>query len=182
MAIRPPEARIWWNEPLHWPEIVWISIAFVWGLVMFLAMIYWHVEGEQNLSNEAYRTTPQAFAQKTQEMTEQYTVREEEGKDGVKVPVVHPPPDSDVYLIARLWQWWPILELEKDKSYRLHISSLDWQHGFSLQPVNINLQIHPGYDMVLTVRPNEAGEFSVVCNEFCGIGHHNMIGKMYVVE
>ena len=30
------------------------SVAFVWGLVMFAAMVYWHVEGEQNLSNESY--------------------------------------------------------------------------------------------------------------------------------
>ena len=22
MAIRPPETRLWWNEPLHWPEIL----------------------------------------------------------------------------------------------------------------------------------------------------------------
>ena len=177
MAISPPSERIWWKQPVPRTELVWIIIAFLWGLVMFFMMIYWHAAGEQNLSNEAYRTTPEVFAKKTQEMAETYKVREE-----ADIPVVHPPPDSDVYLIARLWQWWPILELEKDKNYRLHISSLDWQHGFSLQPVNINLQIHPGYEMVLTVRPTETGEFSVVCNEFCGIGHHNMIGKMYVVE
>jgi cytochrome c oxidase subunit 2 len=158
-------------------EIVWIIVAFLWGLTMFGMMIYWHVEGEQNLSNEAYRTTPEVFAKKADAMVEQYKVREESG-----YPVVHPPAGSDVYLIARLWQWWPILELEKDKSYRLHISSMDWMHGFSLQPVNITLQIHPGYEMVLTVTPDQAGEFGVVCNEFCGIGHHTMIGKMYVVE
>ena len=40
MAILPPENRLWWNEPLHKPEIIWISIAFLWGLVMFFAMIY----------------------------------------------------------------------------------------------------------------------------------------------
>ena len=28
----------------------------------------------------------------------------------------------------------------------------------------------------------EAGEFTVVCNEFCGIGHHQMLGKIYVKE
>ena len=158
-------------------EIVWITVAFLWGLVMFGMMIYWHIEGEQNLSNEAYRTTPEVFAEKTNAMVEQYTVREESG-----YPVVHPPPGSDVYLIARLWQWWPIIEFEKDQSYRLHISSMDWLHGFSLQPVNINLQIHPGYEMVLTVTPNQSGEFGIVCNEFCGIGHHTMIGKIYVTE
>ena len=179
MAILPPERRIWWNEPLHRMEIIWISIAFLWGLVMFFAMIYWHIYGEQNLSNEAYRIDPEVFAERAEAMTEQYTVREE-GDTGI--PVVHPPPGSDVYLIARLWEWWPILELEKDQSYRLHLSSLDWQHGFSLQPTNINIQVHPNYEMVLTIVPNEAGEFGVVCNEFCGIGHHQMLGKIYVVE
>ena len=177
MAISSPSERLWWNEPLAKMEIVWIILAFLWGLVMFGMMIYWHVEGEQNLSNEAYRTTPEVYAEKATAMVEKYTVREESG-----FPVVHPPPGSDVYLIARLWQWWPIIEFEKDQSYRLHISSMDWGHGFSLQPVNINLQIHPGYEMVLTVAPNQAGEFGVVCNEFCGIGHHTMIGKIYVTE
>jgi cytochrome c oxidase subunit 2 len=36
--------------------------------------------------------------------------------------------------------------------------------------------------MVVTVKPDQAGEYGVVCNEFCGIGHHNMVGKIYVVE
>jgi cytochrome c oxidase subunit 2 len=133
--------------------------------------------GDVFLSNEAYRTTPAAFAAKAEAMVNEFKVREEAG-----MPVVRPPPGSDVYLIARLWQWWPILEFQKDQTYRLHISSMDWQHGFSLQPVNINLQIHPEYDMVVTVTPNEAGEFSIVCNEYCGIGHHTMIGKLYVAE
>ena len=177
MAIHPPSERIWWKEPIARSEIVWIIVAFLWGLVMFFMMIYWHGAGEQNLSNEAYRTTPQAFAAKAEAMTEQYKVREEAG-----FPVVRPPPGSDVYLIARLWQWWPILEFEKDQTYRLHLSSMDWQHGFSLQPTNINLQIHPNYDMVVTITPNEVGQFGIVCNEFCGIGHHTMIGRIYVTE
>jgi cytochrome c oxidase subunit 2 len=179
MAIQPPEKRIWWNEPLHRMEIVWITVAFLWGLVMFLAMIYWHVTGKQNLSNEAYRIDPAVFAEKAEAMTDQYTVREE-GETGF--PVVHPPPGSDIYLVARLWEWWPILELEKDQSYRLHLSSMDWQHGFSLQPTNINIQVHPNYEMVLTIEPDEAGQFGVVCNEYCGIGHHTMLGRIYVVE
>ena len=52
-----------------------------------------------------------------------------------------------------MWQWYPVLELEKGQSYRLHLSSLDLQHGFSLQPVNINMQVHPGYEHVLTLTP-----------------------------
>ena len=177
MAISPPKERIWWKEPIARVELIWIIIAFIWGLIMFFMMIYWHGAGEQNLSNEAYRTTPQAFSAKVDAMVEQHKVREEAG-----MPVVHPPPGSDVYMLGRLWQWWPIIEFQKDQSYRLHISSLDWQHGFSLQPENINLQIHPNYEMVITVTPDKLGEYGVVCNEYCGIGHHMMTGKIYVVE
>jgi len=179
MALTPPKDRLWWKEPLHTSEIVWITVAFLWGVVMFSAMIYWHIEGKQNLSNEAYRIDPEVFAARAEEMTDQYTVREE-GELGI--PVVHPPPGSDIYIVARLWEWWPILELEKNQSYRLHLSSMDWQHGFSLQPTNINVQVHPNYELVLTIAPNEAGTFSIVCNEYCGIGHHTMLGRIYVVE
>ncbi len=177
MALTPPSTRIWWNERVPKVELIWISIAFLWGLVMFFMMIYWHGAGQQNLSNEAYRINPEAYAAKANAFIDQYKVREENG-----FPIVKPPAGADIYLIARLWQWWPIYELEKGQSYRLHISSLDWLHGFSLQPVNINLQIHPGYEMVVTATPNAAGEYAIVCNEFCGIGHHTMLGKMYVVE
>lgn len=175
MAISPPSERVWWRTPIARIELVWIIIALLWGVTMFGMMIYWHGAGKQNLSNEAYRVTPQAFLKKAQAEAEKYKVGEEAG-----IPVVRPPAGSDIYMVGRLWQWWPIFELEKDKSYRLHISSLDWQHGFSLQPVNINLQIHPGYDMVMTITPDQAGEYGIVCNEYCGIGHHQMTGKLYV--
>ena len=179
MALTPPEKRIWWNEPLAKAEIVWISVAFLWGLVMFFTMVFWHIQGEQNLSNEAYRTTPDAFAEKVEAFADEYKVREE-GDTGI--PVVRPPAGGDAYMLARLWEWWPVLELKKGETYRLHLSSLDWLHGFSLQPTNINIQVHPNYEMVLTVTPNETGTFSVVCNEFCGIGHHQMLGRIYVTD
>lgn len=173
----PPADRIWWKMPVGRQELVWIAISLVWCLIMFIMMPYWHVYGKQNLSTEAYQTTPAKFGAKVQAMIDEHQVREEAG-----MPVVKPPAGSDVYMLGRLWQWYPILELEKDKSYRLHLSSLDWQHGFSLQPINVNLQIVPGYEMVLEITPDQAGEYGVVCNEFCGIGHHTMVGRIYVGE
>lgn len=178
MSIHPPSERIWWKEPIAKTELVWISVSFLWGLVMFFMMIYWHAVGDQNISNEAYRITPEKFAERTEAMADKYTVRVE-GKN--EVPVVRPPP-GDVYMLARLWEWWPILEFQKGQTYRLHLGSVDWQHGFSLQPININLQVHPGYEMVVTMTPTKSGVYSVVCNEFCGIGHHEMLGRIHVVD
>jgi cytochrome c oxidase subunit II len=176
-AILPPSERVWWKQPLDRVEGIWIGIAFIWCMIMFFMMPYWHVFGKQNLANEAYRTTPEAYQKKAEAMVEKYKVREETDQ---KIPVVHPAPGADVYLIARLWQWWPILELEAGKSYRIHLMSMDWLHGFSLQPENINIEVHPGYDHVLTVTPTAPGTFSIVCNEYCGINHHTMASKLYV--
>lgn len=177
MAVMPPKEKVWWNEPVEKVELIWIFIAFLWGLFMFGFMIAWHFIGQQNLNKEAYRVAPAAYEAKVEAFANKYKVREE--KD---IPVVKPPPGTDVYLLGRLWQWWPILELEKGVSYRIHISSLDWQHGFSLQPININIQVQPGYEHVITLTPTEAGEFGVICNEYCGIGHHTMTGKIYVTD
>lgn len=178
-TLSPPAAKLWWKQPLDRVEGAWIAIALVWCLIMFAMMPLWHIYGKQNLSNEAYRTTPAAFAAKAQAMVADYTVRKETQR---QVPVVKPPPESDIYLIGRLWEWWPMFELTKGETYRLHISSMDWQHGFSLQPMNINLQVMPGYEMVVTITPDKAGEYTIVCNEYCGIGHHTMVGRIYVVD
>jgi cytochrome c oxidase subunit 2 len=161
-AIEPPAEIVWWKQPLDRVEGTWIAIALVWSLIMFIMMPLWHIYGN-----------------KTQAMVDQYTVRTE---TAANLPVVRPPPGSDVYLVGRLWQWWPLLEFERGQTYRLHISSMDWQHGFSLQPVNINTQILPGYEMVLTVTPDTAAEQTIICNEYCGLGHHNMTGKIYITE
>jgi cytochrome c oxidase subunit 2 len=179
MALSPPESKIWWNEPIGRGELVWIVIAFLWGVFMFSMMVYWHLEGKQNLATEVYRIDPAAFVAKTEAFAEEFG-KGEEGDTGI--PVVKPAPGGDAYMVARLWEWWPVLELEKGQTYRLHLSSADWQHGFSLQPININLQVHPGLEHIITMTPTETGVFSVVCNEFCGAGHHTMVGRIHVVE
>jgi cytochrome c oxidase subunit 2 len=176
-AILPPAERLWYKHPIDRVEGTWIAIALTWCLIMFAMMVGWHVWGNQNLSTETYRTTPELFSAKAQAMVDKYTVRTE---TDLQVPVVAPPPGSDVYQIARLWSFWPILELQKGKTYRLHLTSMDYNHGFSLQPANINIQMVPGFEHVVTVTPNQSGTYSIVCNEFCGIGHHQMVGRLYV--
>jgi cytochrome c oxidase subunit II len=178
-ALLPPAERVWWKQPVDRVETTWIAIALVWCLIMFFMMPYWHVYGEQNYSGEAYRISPERYTEKVGEMVAAHTVRHETDR---QIPVVRPPVGSDVYLLARLWEWYPILELEKGQTYRLHISAADWQHGLSIQPINVNVQVLPGYEMVLTVTPTESGTYALVCNEYCGILHHTMLGMLYVVD
>lgn len=167
---------VWW-KPAHRTEKVWVGIAFAWCMVLFAMMPLWHLKGGQNPSGIRYRVEPAAFMARTQEFINAYQVGEDAG-----IPVVAPPPGSDIYLVGMMWRWMPVLKLQKGAQYTLHLSSLDINHGFNLYPLNINFQVVPGYDYGLRVTPSEAGDFRVVCNEFCGIGHHTMVGRIIVTD
>ena len=167
---------IWW-KPAHPAEKVWVAIAFGWCMVLFAMMPLWHLKGGQNPSGIRHRTDPKSYLKRTQEFIAAYKVGIDHG-----IPVVEPPPGSDVYLMAMSWQWQPVLRLRAGAEYTLHLSSLDVNHGFSLNPLNVNFQVVPGYDYGLRVTPTAAGDFRIICNEFCGIGHHTMVGRVVVID
>jgi cytochrome c oxidase subunit 2 len=177
MSITSPE-KDWASKPLDREEKIWVTIALAWCLLTFILMPVWHVVGKQNPSSESYKVDSEQFEELTEAFIEKYKVGEEKG-----IAVVHPPAGSDVFVVAGGYQWNPILELEKGKEYRIHLSSTDYQHGFSIvsKKFNINYMVLPGYDYVIKVTPTEVGTYSIICNEFCGIGHHLMIGKLIVV-
>ena len=183
MSLRPLTSP-WFHAPAG-HEKLWLGLALIWCFVMSLMMPYWHFRGKQNSTGEAYRVEPAAFLART----EQFVAANRVGtyKNPLannpllqELPIVEPPAGGDAYLTGRMWQWYPALRLRQGETYRLHLSALDLQHGFSLQPLNMNFQVLPGYDHVLTITPTSKGEFTIVCNEFCGIGHHAMTGKIFV--
>ena len=167
----------WFKAP-DGNERIWIGLALCWCMVMSLMMPYWHFKGKQNTGGETYKVTPAEFTKRTEKFILANTGTETLLDEGI-APVV-PAPPGDVYLIAKQFFWFPILKLRAGETYRLHLSSADFQHGFSLQPMNMNFQVVPGYDHVLTIKPQAPGEYPIVCNEFCGIGHQNMVGKIIV--
>lgn len=170
-----PEA-LWW-KPLHRYEKTWLIVGLVFCVFLTAMMPLWFVLGRQNVPATTYRVEPLQYAAFVTRWAEANKV------DSLNnIPVVAPAPGSDVYLLGRQWQWYPILKLQKGQTYRLHLSSQDIQHGFSLQPTNLNLQVLPGYEYVATITPTTAGEFAVICNEFCAIGHHLMVGKIIVTD
>jgi cytochrome c oxidase subunit II len=166
----------WWI-PAHKSEKVWFAIAFAWCMVLFAMMPLWHWKGGQNPSGIRSKVAAADYHARVDQFVADYKVGELNG-----LPVVEPPAGSDVYLMGRMWSWYPVLKLRKGVEYTLHLSSIDVNHGFSLHPVNINFQVVPGYDYGLKIVPTEAGDFGVICNEFCGVGHHMMLGKVIVTN
>ncbi len=170
-----PEGR-WW-APLGRDERLWVLVTLIWALAMFAMMqLIWPRIGDQQTVIETFRVEPTAFQGLVTEFTETHQVEERAG-----MPVVAPPP-GPVYLLAMRYQFRPILRLQQGETYELHMSSLDVQHGLSLQPDNVNFQVLPGYVTVLKITPKEVGDYVVVCNEYCGTGHHLMLGGIEVVQ
>lgn len=167
---------VWWKA-IPKQEKLWITIAFIWCLILFAMMPLWHMRGGQNPSGIRAKVTPAEYVERVERFVEDYKVGEDNG-----FPVVEPPAGAHIYLLARMWQWYPVLKLKKNTKYILHLSSADINHGFSLFPLNLNFQVVPGYDYGLKVEPNQSGDFRIICNEFCGIGHHTMVGKVIVID
>lgn len=165
---------VWWKK-VDPTEKLWIGIALLWCLVLSAMMPLWAFTGNQNPSFETYRTTNIDFQKKVDAYVDKRRAGEDKG-----VPVVAAAPGEDVYMLGRMWAWYPVLKLQRGQTYRLHLSSMDLVHGFSLFPLNLNFMVLPGYEYVLTVTPTQAGDVYAVCNEFCGIGHHAMVGKIIV--
>lgn len=170
--------RRWWGR-IGPDERLWLTVAFVWCLVMFTAMVGWQSIGQQRIPVESYRIDEEVFAAEVADFVAARQVDEDGG-----VPVVEPIPGEDVYLHASQFQFRPVLQLKRGVPYRLLVSSTDVQHGLSLNKMggSYNFQVLPGYLYVIRITPEDTGEFSLVCNEFCGLGHHVMTGRIVVVD
>ena len=157
----------------------WTLFAITLLVGMSLAVpVYLYMQGiEPDYVVTTYEVDNEAFMEKVEAMVARYTVRH----DGDK-PVVHMPPNSDVYIPARLYDWGKFIpELEQGANYRLHFATMAMKHAVIIREMKIMKRIKEGKAKMIEVTPTLVGEYDVICGEFCGIGHASMVGKMIVV-
>jgi cytochrome c oxidase subunit 2 len=63
---------------------------------------------------------------------------------------------------------------------RFRMTSPDVIHGFQIVGTNANVTVTPGYVSEFSINFDAPGEYLIVCNEFCGLSHHLMQGKLIV--
>ena len=73
-----------------------------------------------------------------------------------------------------------VVPMDTPVSFRA--TSADVVHGFLIEGTNINTMLVPGYVSVLPARFKAPGEHVMPCQEFCGIGHQGMWGKVKVID
>lgn len=59
--------------------------------------------------------------------------------------------------------------------------SMDVLHGVHIPMTNMSTMIVPGYVAEITTTFPKPGEFPVLCNEYCGLGHNHMWSNISVI-
>jgi len=65
---------------------------------------------------------------------------------------------------------------------RIHfvVASPDVVHGFEIVGTTVNMMAVPGEVNRVTYTFDEPGEYLILCNEYCGVGHQAMYTKLIV--
>lgn len=61
------------------------------------------------------------------------------------------------------------------------VTARDVIHGYQIERTNVNVEVIPGEVSTFGYVFDEPGVYRITCNEYCGIGHHDMLGTVTVV-
>lgn len=90
--------------------------------------------------------------------------------------------EYEAYVVAMQFVFQPnTIEVPEDSTVTFHVTSRDVIHSFSIVGTNANTMVIPGEISTMTVEVDEPGTYGILCNEFCGSGHHTMEGQLVVV-
>ncbi|HLQ95964.1 MAG TPA: cytochrome c oxidase subunit II [Pseudogracilibacillus sp.] len=75
-----------------------------------------------------------------------------------------------------------VVEIPKGATVHISATTKDVIHGFEIAGTNANMMLEPGYISTVTNTFKESGTYTLVCNEYCGTGHHLMHATIEVTE
>lgn len=96
-----------------------------------------------------------------------------------------PLPDGtiQVKLVAGRYGFYPReIKLPAGQKIQFRMASLDVLHGAHIPMTNMSTMIVPGYVSEITTVFPKPGEYPLLCNEYCGMGHDHMWSKVTVVN
>ncbi|MCT2537336.1 cytochrome c oxidase subunit II [Aquibacillus koreensis] len=69
-----------------------------------------------------------------------------------------------------------------DSTVVFQVTTTDVIHGFQLAGTNVNMMVEPGYISSLETTFKKPGTYTLLCNEYCGTGHHIMAATVEVYQ
>ncbi len=75
-----------------------------------------------------------------------------------------------------------VVKIPKGSTVHFNVTTKDVVHGFQLVGTNVNMMLEPGYISTYTNTFKKPGKYTLLCNEYCGVGHHLMAATIEVTE
>jgi cytochrome c oxidase subunit 2 len=107
----------------------------------------------------------------------------------IRAPV---PGATDIHAVGRQWLFefrYPDgsssineLRVPVGKPVKLILSADDVLHNFFIPAYRIKQDMVPGQYTTLYLHPDKAGEYEILCAEYCGVGHSSMRARLVVME
>ena len=86
-----------------------------------------------------------------------------------------------VKVIAQKFKYTPNeIILKKGQASVLEFTALDFVHGFHLPDLKIRSDLMPGRVTRIELKIDKEGTYDFLCDNFCGDGHEEMVGKIVV--
>lgn len=90
--------------------------------------------------------------------------------------------DYNLYMVASAFMYEPgEIEIPQGSRVRIQVTTPDVMHGFQVTGTNINMMVEPGLISTYEADFNDVGEYLILCNEYCGVGHTDMTSTIKVV-
>ena len=150
-------------------EKVWMGIAAVLIVVFLGAIII--AAGAQAIHPPSHQETINP---------EEVYDSEEFGSTGVEI---QEDGSARVTMVTEMFFFDPdevVVPVGKPVTFR--ITSPDVIHGILVAGTNANAMVIPGYVTEFTITFPKAGEYLMMCHEYCGTLHHEMQGLVIVEE
>jgi cytochrome c oxidase subunit 2 len=93
-------------------------------------------------------------------------------------------PDEQVISIkAKKFEFTPgTITVKKGVPVVLELSSEDRVHGFNLPDFKVRTEVKPDGTSRVSFTPDKTGNFTFLCDVYCGEGHEDMSGTLVVTE
>ncbi len=114
---------------------------------------------------------------------------------GVKVynDQVQTPADAPEYFVVGKQWMWKIqhpdgqreineLHLPVNATVRMTGTSEDVIHDFGIPAFRSKMDVIPGRYMTVWYHPTQEGTYHIFCDQYCGMGHSQMVGKVHVLS
>jgi cytochrome c oxidase subunit II len=146
----------------------WLSASGVLSLLFILLIAYSLAVEGAHIAQQTTRTTPDRLLENPLFAS-----------PGVRALG---PGRYQVAAVAQAFNFMPeVIRLPVGAEVEFYLTSRDVLHGYQIENTTINVEVIPGEVSRFFYTFTQPGEYRVTCNQYCGIGHHNMMGKIIVV-